>query len=132
MMRIDDDFILLALPGFLGLEVFGRRGLSGNLAVDGVFLLVLTSPLLEFKFALQRSVSQRQAVIPAPGVSEISTGEQLLAGFSGDETGPSKMEVEKHSLKSKICKRCFKGYCVSVPHSPDFRRFGVRFLPRVP
>jgi len=89
--------------------VAGRRGRSGRrededgdeegfVGLDGVAAVVLLLP----KLALHRSVSHKQAVIPAPGVSEMSKGEHVLLAVRGEEMGPKRIEVEKHSLISDV------------------------------
>ena len=47
--------------------------------------------------ALQRSFSQRQAMILDPGVSAMSWGTQLTLAMSGFWMGPMRMFLSKHS-----------------------------------
>ncbi len=53
---------------------------------------------------LHSSVSQRQAKMPDPGVSEMSLGSHREEPLSGFDTGPSRIDGEKHSLGERMMK----------------------------
>ena len=58
--------------------------------------------------ALHKSLSHKQAMILAPGVSEISRGEQVDCTRKGLSTDPNKILGEKHS---RIVATSFEDFC---------------------